>query len=99
MWFYHRNINHKQSNAIWIGAGDCHRTVARLGRFEPKTMFGIFLRTTGLVHQSFIDKSNTIDSKLYVKRSLKQFLIEYKMRDQTLGELNLNFIMITLEKM
>ena len=66
-WFYHRQIGRKQSNASWIGEGDSPRTVVQRDRFEPKTMFAIFFRTTGEVHISFTPNGETITSDLYVK--------------------------------
>ena len=44
-WFYHRQIGKKQANKSWVAEGDKARTVVRIDRFEPKTMFTIFFRT------------------------------------------------------
>ena len=49
-WFYLRQIKHKSSNKSWVGEGESPRTVVRKDRFEPKHMFSIFFRTTGMVH-------------------------------------------------
>jgi histone-lysine N-methyltransferase SETMAR len=70
-WFYHRRIGHKQSNASWIGQDESPRTVVRRGRFEPKTMFSIFFRTTGAVHLSYVDGGKTIDANTYIEDCLK----------------------------
>lgn len=69
-WFYHRQIGHKQSNASWIGEGDSPRTVVQRNRFEPKTMFTIFFRTTRVMHISFVQNGKTITADSYVKDCL-----------------------------
>ena len=34
-WFYHRQIDLKQSNASWVAEGESTRTVVSQGCFEP----------------------------------------------------------------
>jgi histone-lysine N-methyltransferase SETMAR len=70
-WFYHRQLGHKQSNYSWIGQGQSPRTVVRRNRFEPKTMFSIFFKTTGLVHISYVDNGKAIDAESYIENCLK----------------------------
>ena len=70
-WFYHRKIGHKQSNASWVGDGESPRTIVRRGRFEPKTMFSIFFKSTGALHISYMDNGKTITANAYIEDSLK----------------------------
>ena len=70
-WFYHRQIGKKQTNKSWVAAGEKPRTVVRQGRFEPKTMFSIFFRTTGVAHISYLQSGRTIDHKTYTNDCLK----------------------------
>ena len=80
-WFYYRQIGHKQSNASWVYEGESPRTLVRRGRFEPKTMFSIFFRTTGLVHISYMEGGQSIDAGTYIERCLKpMFKIIMKQR-------------------
>ena len=43
-WIYHRQMDHKSTNTRWVIEGKSPTTVARRGRFEPKTLFSIFFR-------------------------------------------------------
>lgn len=61
-WFYWRQIGHKQSNKSWVGEGEKPRTIARVGRFEPKTMVCIFFRTSGVDMITYWDRGTTIDN-------------------------------------
>jgi hypothetical protein len=40
-------------------------------RFEPKTMFSIFIVTNGAVHLSFLEKSKTINFQSYTDNCLE----------------------------
>lgn len=73
-WFYHRNIGHKQLNASWIGVDESPRTIVRRGRFEPKTMFSIFFKSTGMVHISYINDGKTINTDTYINNCLEPML-------------------------
>ena len=65
-WFYHRQIKKKVSNCSWRTADEPPETHVRRGRFEKKTMFSVFFRSSGLVHVTYVDKGETIDSKYYI---------------------------------
>jgi [histone H3]-lysine36 N-dimethyltransferase SETMAR len=69
-WIYHRNIGRKVSNASWVGEGQPPRTVVRRNRFEPKTMYIIFFRTSGLVHVDAVPWGVTIDTDYYIDNGL-----------------------------
>ena len=49
-WFYLRQIGNKSSNASWVAEGEYTDTVVSRDRYEPKHMYSIFFKTTGLVH-------------------------------------------------
>jgi histone-lysine N-methyltransferase SETMAR len=84
-WIYHRQVGKKQSNKSWLGKGQPPRTVVKQGRFDPKTMFSIFLKSSGLVHCSYVDKGKTIDSKKYIEDSLKPLIESIKMQRPKCG--------------
>ena len=49
-WFNWKQSGKKQSNQRWIAAGDEKvRELVRIGRFEPKNLFKIFFRASGVV--------------------------------------------------
>jgi [histone H3]-lysine36 N-dimethyltransferase SETMAR len=70
-WFYHRQVGKKQTNKSWVAEGENARTVVRIGRFEAKTMFSIFFRTSGVVHSSYLEPGETIDHQSYLKGCLR----------------------------
>lgn len=90
-WFYHRHISHKQSNASWIGKEEDPRTVVRQGKFEPKTLFSIFFRTTGVVHISYIDRGKIIDSNSYIEDCLKPMFKDFMKQRPKSGLKNVKF--------
>ena len=69
-WFYLKQVGRKQSNKSWIGKGQNARTVTRQGRFDPKFMFTIFFKRSGVVHISRLEKGKTINHDSYIKESL-----------------------------
>lgn len=69
-WIYHRSIGRKTSNASWIGEGEPPRTVVRRDKYEPKTMYIIFFRSTGLVHVDAVPRGETVDSDYYTQNGL-----------------------------
>lgn len=90
-WFYHRQIGRKQSNASWVVEGQSPRTVVRLGRYEPKTMFSIFFKSNGVVHISYLDKGKTIDNKSYISNCLKPLVSAINKQRPIYGTKNLKF--------
>ena len=65
-WFYWRQIGRKQANRSWVAEGQSPRTIARLGRFEPKTMVCIFFRTSGVELITHMKRHKTIDHQSYI---------------------------------
>ena len=84
-WFYLRQIGHKSSNASWVKEGENVRTVVRRDRFEPKTMFSIFFKTTGVLHIDCMEKGLTITSNYYVENCLYPVLKEIIKQRPTSG--------------
>ena len=90
-WFYHRKIGKKQSNKSWVAKSQKPRTVAKIGRFEPKNMFSVFFKRDGPVHISYLKRGKTIDHKAYIDDCLKPLVKTLNQRRQTLGTKNLKF--------
>ena len=55
-WFYMRHIEKKSDNVSWVKDGEKPLTVVRRGRYEPKFMYSVFFKTTGLVHLHVMEK-------------------------------------------
>ena len=75
-WFYHPQIGKKQSYVSWVNKGEAPRTVVRRDRFEPKTMFSIFLKRNGPIKISYLERGKTIDQKSYIDDCLKPIIKE-----------------------
>lgn len=91
-WFYLRQIGHKSSNASWVPEGEFPRTIVRRDRFEPKSMFSIFFKTTGLVHIDCMEKGSTITSNYYVNNCLYPVLQEIIKQRPTSGAKSMKFL-------
>ena len=91
-WFYLRQIGHKSSNASWVPEGEFPRTIVRRDRFEPKSMFSIFFKTTGLVHIDCMEKGSTITSNYYVNNCLYPVLKEIIKQRPTSGAKSMKFL-------
>ena len=59
------------SVAAWKEPGEPPETVVRRDRNEPKTMYSIFFRSTGLVLVHAIQRVETMDSEYYVNNCLQ----------------------------
>ena len=90
-WFYHRQISKRESNKTWVGEGDCPRELVRQGRFEPKTMFSVFFKRSGLVHLSYLEKGKTINHELYIEECLKPIVKVLKNERPITGAKNIKF--------
>ena len=51
--------------------GQKPKTVVRRSQFEPKSMFSIFFRTTGVVHIDCASMGETINNQCYIENCLK----------------------------
>jgi len=91
-WFYLRQIGHKQSNASWVGEGEMPLTVVRRDRFEPKNMYSIFFKTTGLVHIDCLESGKTITGNYYIENCLKPVVKEINKQRSTSGTTNMKFL-------
>jgi hypothetical protein len=59
--FYWKQAGKKQSNKNWVAGGDMVRTMVKIGRFDLKNLFTIFLRTSDVAYVSYLDKAKTKD--------------------------------------
>lgn len=84
-WFYHRKIGKKSSNACWIGEGETPKTVVRRNRFEPKTLFSIFFRTSGPVLVHAVPGGKTIDSNYYIENCLEPAFDAVSLKRKSVG--------------
>lgn len=75
-WFYYRQIGRKQANKSWVGEGENQRTVVKLGRYEPKLMFCIFFKQSGVVQITYFEKGATINHQSYIDYCLKPIVEE-----------------------
>ncbi len=91
-WIYHRQIRHKQSNASWIAPGEPPRTIVRRDRFEPKSMFTIFFKSTGLVLIDCMDKGESIDADYYIENCLKPALKTVRRQRPASGTTNFKIL-------
>jgi histone-lysine N-methyltransferase SETMAR len=75
-WFYHRKIKKAQINSSWRRSDEEPDTLVRRDRFEDKTMFSIFFRSTGHIQISYCDKGVTIDNQRYINDCLNPMIQE-----------------------
>jgi hypothetical protein len=78
-WIYHRAIGQKQSNAAWVAEGDPPKTVQKRNQFEPKSMFTIFFKSTGVVLIDVMETGKTINAKYYKEKILMPALDAIRM--------------------
>ena len=90
-WFYWRQIGRKQANRSWVAEGQSPRTIARLGRFKPKTMVCIFFRTIGVELITYMERHKTIDHQSYIDYCLKPLVSTLKHQRKACGTKNLKF--------
>ena len=90
-WFYLRQVGKKQSNKSWVGEGEKPRTVVKRDRFEPKWMFTIFFRTTGVIHISYLKKGETVNNKSYINNCLKPLVKSLNEQRPICGTKNIKF--------
>lgn len=83
--FYHRKIKKAQSNSSWRKLGEEPDTLVRRGRFEAKTMFCIFFRSTGVVQITYCEKGVTIDNQRYINDCLSPMIQEVESQRPVYG--------------
>lgn len=69
-WIYHRQIGSKIKNACWVANGQSPTTIVRRGRYEAKTMFCMFFRSSGPVLIHALDKGVILDNNYYIENCL-----------------------------
>jgi histone-lysine N-methyltransferase SETMAR len=55
----------------WVAEGETARTVVKRNQFEPKSMFTIFFRSTGVVFVDCLESGKTICARYYRDKCLK----------------------------
>lgn len=70
VFIYQRNLGRKQNNSSWIGEGESARTIVRQSRFDAKTLFCIFFRSSGPVLVHPVKSRQSIDNDYYIKNCL-----------------------------
>ncbi|XP_065657983.1 histone-lysine N-methyltransferase SETMAR-like [Hydra vulgaris] len=91
-WFNLIQVGHKSANASWVGEGESPRTIVRCDRFQPKNMFYIFFKPTGVVHLGYVEKGDTITSEYYTKNCLKPLICEINKQRRKTGTQNFKFL-------
>lgn len=91
-WFYHRQIGKKQANMSWVAEGEKAREVVKIDRFEHKTMFSIFFRTSGVVHISHLKEGETINHQIYLKDNIRPLVRVLNEQRPQCGTKNLKFL-------
>ena len=71
----------------------------KIGQFEPKNMFTLFHRTSGVVNISYLDKGKTKDYQTYIEVWLKPLVSTFKEQRSLNGSKNLKFYHLTLDHM
>ena len=88
-----RQVGHKSANASWVGEGESPRIVVRHDMFEPKSMFYVFFKTTGVVHLGIVEKgSHSITGQYYETSCLKPIIREINKQRPVTGSQNSKFI-------
>ncbi|CAF3142115.1 unnamed protein product [Rotaria sp. Silwood2] len=82
-WIYHRQIDRKSSNSTWVGENEPPRTIVRRNRYEPRTLFCLFFKSTGplLIHK--VDKGKTIDHDYYIDNCLIPVINEIRKKEKS----------------
>ena len=84
-WIYHWQIAHKSTNASWFTEGESPTTVTGRGRFQPKTLFSIFLKSNDLVLIHVVDKNTTADHNYYIENCLKAVVKKIRKQSKSSG--------------
>jgi len=84
-WIYHRQICRKSSNATWVSENEPARTIVRRNRFEPRTLFCLFFKSTGPVLIHSVQKGKTIDHNYYIENCLKPVINEIRKQENSIS--------------
>jgi DNA polymerase elongation subunit (family B) len=82
-WIYHRQIGRKSSNSTWVYENEPPRTVVRRNRYEPKTLFCLFFKSTGPVLIHKVDRGRTIDHNYYIENCLIPVINEIRKKQKS----------------
>jgi len=84
-WIYHRKIQKAQSNCSWRRRGEEPDTVVRRDRFEAKTLFSVFFRSTGPLQITYMESGVTIDHQVYIDDCLSPMIQEVQSQRPSQG--------------
>ena len=68
-WVYHRKFE-KNKIASWVKHGQSPNVVVKRNQFEPKSMFSVFFKSTGVVHIDCAYSGEKMDNIYYMKNCL-----------------------------
>ena len=91
-WVYYRAIGHKQSNMAWVGEGESPPAIQKRNRYEPKSMFTTFFKSTGVVLIDCLESGKTVATKYYRDNCLKSALEKVREERPTSGSKNIKFL-------
>lgn len=91
-WVYFRAIGHKQSNMAWVGEGESPPAIQKRNRYEPKSMFTVFFKSTGVVLIDCLESGKTISAKYYRDNCLKPALAKVREERPTSGSKNMKIL-------
>ena len=83
-WIYHKKIHKRQESSTWKRRGEPPDAVVRRQQNDAKTMFCVFIRSTGLILIHPVNKGQTVDSNYYIQNCLSPaFDVVRKQRHKT----------------
>ena len=91
-WIYHRRIEKKKSCASWVKPGESPRVVVKRNQFEPKTMFSVFFKSTGVIHIVYAYSGEKIDNNYYIENCLKPVVKALKIDRAQCGAKNMKIL-------
>ena len=91
-WIYYRQVQKKQMNLSWVGAGEKPLAVVKRNQFEAKSMITIFFKSTGPLLIDVMESGKTIDYKYYLDICLKPLVESIKLDRKTSGTKNIKLL-------
>jgi histone-lysine N-methyltransferase SETMAR len=91
-WIYHRKIESRKSSASWLSPGQSPTVVVKRNQFEPKSMFSIFFKSTGVLHIDCACSGEKIDNSYYIENCLKPVVKALKSERSECGAKNMKIL-------
>ena len=95
-WIYQRQIGWKSSKAAWVSENEPRRTIIRRNRFEPRTLFCLFFKSTGPVLIHSVRRGETIDHNYYIDNCFKPVVNEVRNQEKSSCSNTSDCFMITV---